>query len=303
MHKIHLIELENYPKLANEAKEHWEIFGDGREIIIHIDDSCILEEWKYIYNNSRNPNIRHNLLKLSILFTYGGWCFDSRVRTLQNLDKTEEECHTGDDKIFVTFPGKFPINPLSDILYFGTNVTGKNKIINDITEILSRPNPPFSFNVLLNEVLRKNKDSFCWGPYNKYSYISSNPETRVFNPNNDYQHFLTDVRIVRLDKPTIKKELSIEDKKILIEGMKISDMSWQMALKYSKAILKWSLAGFPVRNQEDIKHIYNDICLPCEYHINGKCKKCGCRISESTIALKNKIKIGTEHCPLKPNKW
>ncbi len=75
----------------------------------------------------------------------------------------------------------------------------------------------------------------------------------------------------------------------------------QKAVRYGKAVKRWIAAGRPERSDEEVNEIYETLCQPCQ-HFNGKsCKICGCRIKRSGQALANKVRMATEHCPIK--KW
>lgn len=78
-------------------------------------------------------------------------------------------------------------------------------------------------------------------------------------------------------------------------------LSLQKAYSFAKALARWTAAGFPVREQSEVERIEADICKPCEQYSDGRCKKCGCRVNGSRIAIRNKIRMMTEDCPLK--KW
>jgi hypothetical protein len=71
--------------------------------------------------------------------------------------------------------------------------------------------------------------------------------------------------------------------------------------RYARALLRWTLAGFPVRSDAEVAAIYVEHCEPCEQFIEGRCKKCGCRTVAKGMALTNKIKLATEKCPI--GKW
>jgi hypothetical protein len=52
-----------------------------------------------------------------------------------------------------------------------------------------------------------------------------------------------------------------------------------------------------------VARIFDRVCRPCEKFAAkpGSCTVCGCRVRRSGAALRNKIKMKTEHCPL--DKW
>lgn len=70
---------------------------------------------------------------------------------------------------------------------------------------------------------------------------------------------------------------------------------------YTAALAQWTVAGFPAREQEEVSRIERELCRPCEKYVDGRCKTCGCRVTASSLAVVNKIKMATEHCPLE--KW
>ena len=70
---------------------------------------------------------------------------------------------------------------------------------------------------------------------------------------------------------------------------------------YTEAVYDWNKAGRPTRSDEDVKRIYEEKCKPCERFFKGTCSECGCKVNKSGVPLINKIKMGTESCPLK--KW
>jgi len=72
---------------------------------------------------------------------------------------------------------------------------------------------------------------------------------------------------------------------------------------YKEAFIKWMRAGKPVRTKEEVEHIHTTWCDPCEWYDKQRkrCKGCGCKVTLGSVAIMNKIKMGTEHCP--KNKW
>lgn len=73
------------------------------------------------------------------------------------------------------------------------------------------------------------------------------------------------------------------------------------ASHYAQALVAWTRAGFPVREQSEVERIERDLCRPCEHYVEGRCNKCGCRVTKSSLAIFNKIKMATEKCPV--GKW
>lgn len=78
-------------------------------------------------------------------------------------------------------------------------------------------------------------------------------------------------------------------------------ITWDDAKHYAAAISRWAAAGFPVREQAEVEQIESELCQPCEHYRDGRCKRCGCQVTQSRIALINKIKMATEKCPI--GKW
>lgn len=71
------------------------------------------------------------------------------------------------------------------------------------------------------------------------------------------------------------------------------------AWTYKEALLRWNKAGRPKRSQQEVDDILETHCKKCDWYDSDqkRCRGCGCRVSESSIAIFNKIKMGTEHCP------
>jgi hypothetical protein len=67
---------------------------------------------------------------------------------------------------------------------------------------------------------------------------------------------------------------------------------------YKEALIRWAKAGRPVRSQEEVE-VLHKICLKCDWHDpeSQRCRGCGCRVTVSSIAITNKLKMATEHCP------
>lgn len=68
---------------------------------------------------------------------------------------------------------------------------------------------------------------------------------------------------------------------------------------YKEALLRWNAAGRPVRSPEEIERIHNTHCKRCTWYDPEKkrCKGCGCKVTKGAVAVLNKIKMATEHCP------
>lgn len=77
----------------------------------------------------------------------------------------------------------------------------------------------------------------------------------------------------------------------------------QKAWSYAKAVARWKVAGEPTRSKDEVNHIFETQCRPCQHFVvkkdgNGSCKLCGCKLSKLPEGLKNKIAMATESCPI-----
>jgi hypothetical protein len=72
---------------------------------------------------------------------------------------------------------------------------------------------------------------------------------------------------------------------------------------YKEAVIRWNKAGRPKRSDEEVKELLNNHCKTCSWFDTEKsrCKGCGCAVSEGSLAIFNKLRMGTEHCP--QEKW
>lgn len=72
---------------------------------------------------------------------------------------------------------------------------------------------------------------------------------------------------------------------------------------YKEALIRWNKAGRPTRTKEEVVHIEGTFCNPpgkaCEWYDSKqkRCLGCGCKVTVGSIAVLNKIRMGTEHCP------
>lgn len=75
-------------------------------------------------------------------------------------------------------------------------------------------------------------------------------------------------------------------------------MSLQVWL-YKEALLKWTKAGRPVRSAEEVDSILTNHCKTCDWFDAeaNRCKGCGCKVTSSSLAIFNKLKMATEKCP------
>ncbi len=80
---------------------------------------------------------------------------------------------------------------------------------------------------------------------------------------------------------------------------------------YAQALVKWRAAGYQTRTQAEVMACLRACKGGCgggncakrctNYTKNGKCRKCGCGVNASQIAVFNKAKMATEDCP--EGKW
>ena len=70
------------------------------------------------------------------------------------------------------------------------------------------------------------------------------------------------------------------------------------ALTWKDAVLRWNKAGRPTRTAEEVA-VLLDKCKQCTWYDEDKrrCRGCGCKVTDGGIAVLNKLKMATEHCP------
>jgi len=75
------------------------------------------------------------------------------------------------------------------------------------------------------------------------------------------------------------------------------------AWSYTKAMGRWLKSGGRVRSKVAVDEIYNNHCKHCDWFDSKEqaCRGCGCVVSTNSMAIFNKIKMATEHCP--KNLW
>ena len=74
-------------------------------------------------------------------------------------------------------------------------------------------------------------------------------------------------------------------------------------LTYTQAVAEWIAAGRPERGDEEVQRIYKEYCEKCSWRKRrtNVCRGCGCRVVAYGMAVVNKIKMATQHCPRE--KW
>jgi hypothetical protein len=101
-----------------------------------------------------------------------------------------------------------------------------------------------------------------------------------------------------------RKRLGLETTKLYAQRGHNIRPNWLPVklVSYAAALAKWLARGLPVRSEEQVKHIYRNICGPCPFREPtdqpevSYCKiGCGCRLSDDP-GIKNKIFFETEHC-------
>jgi hypothetical protein len=70
------------------------------------------------------------------------------------------------------------------------------------------------------------------------------------------------------------------------------------AVNYAKALRRWVAAGRPERTDAEIEQLFDDHCSKCSMFQNGVCNSCGCPASKDQPAIRNKLRMATEKCPL-----
>lgn len=74
----------------------------------------------------------------------------------------------------------------------------------------------------------------------------------------------------------------------------------EKAVSYTTALRKWVGAGRPERTQEEIEAIFNEHCSKCDMFDKERkiCNSCGCPSNTNQPAIRNKLRMATEACPL-----
>jgi ribosomal protein L37E len=74
----------------------------------------------------------------------------------------------------------------------------------------------------------------------------------------------------------------------------------EKVVNFATAIRKWVAAGRPERTDEQVVAILEDHCKKCNMynHERQVCNSCGCPANRNLPAIRNKLKMATEQCPL-----
>ena len=75
---------------------------------------------------------------------------------------------------------------------------------------------------------------------------------------------------------------------------------WAQLMSWKEAIKKWREAGRPKRTDEEVAEIKEKFCNEsCSWFDpeKNRCKGCGCKVTDGGVAVLNKIRMATEHCP------
>ncbi len=85
------------------------------------------------------------------------------------------------------------------------------------------------------------------------------------------------------------------------------------AIDFARASAEWAAAGFPTRDADSIRAIYETHCRPCPNFVpdpygrtEGTCRLCSCRLSPTfhiVLEPRNAIGWATKGCPDVPPRW
>lgn len=75
---------------------------------------------------------------------------------------------------------------------------------------------------------------------------------------------------------------------------------------FVRALANWRLKGSPKRSPDEVLHILETHCKPCDKYqidedspkLQANCLVCGCYVNDLDDARGNKIVMKTENCPL-----
>lgn len=85
-----------------------------------------------------------------------------------------------------------------------------------------------------------------------------------------------------------------------VESIEHSETFMGKTMKYARAMRRWVAAGRPERSEERVEHLLETHCRGCRMFDENRqvCNACGCSMKKSLPAIKNKLKMATEGCPL-----
>lgn len=71
-------------------------------------------------------------------------------------------------------------------------------------------------------------------------------------------------------------------------------------VNYATAMRRWVAAGRPERSDDRVKELFDEFCSKCSMYDRekGVCNSCGCPSNTDQPAIRNKLKMATEACPL-----
>jgi len=291
---IHLIWLgDDSEGILSSSVKYWENKEPNRKCLIHTSDELLLPEWQSIYNQLTIKQQKSDLLRWSILSRIGGWYFDCDIRLNVTLEEMEKDCTPSEDVCVTTTFGQFPAGIRVDVLNcyppWGGFVSMKEYVKNA---------KPTSYSIYGIEMLRtlylRGPNWFRQAPPKKYS--SGNIIFRNFGkPSKKI------VRTPIITKKQQKRDFIMSDP---TPGVAVEFPSFLTRAKNYLAARKiWVAAGKPLRADEEIKRIFDNLCSKCDYYYkeNSACKICGCLLSDKPGW--NKIAWSTTRCPLDPPKW
>ena len=93
------------------------------------------------------------------------------------------------------------------------------------------------------------------------------------------------------------------EKRLKENGVPTFPGAGELLDNYWKAVRGWISAGRPTRNDAEVQQIHGEFCAPsptpCDWYDpeSKRCKGCGCKVKPTGVALLNKIKMKTQHCP------
>ena len=104
-----------------------------------------------------------------------------------------------------------------------------------------------------------------------------------------------DNAVVKHKKPCAKPVPAAEPEMEAKQFPKATIQLWE----YKEALMRWQKAGRPTRSKEEVDRIHIEHCSKCDWYDKEvkRCRGCGCRVTTGALAIFNKIKMATEHCP------